>query len=201
MKRFRKFTQKRQLYPVHSSSVQGTVGIAALFLLWIAAPLKAGEMPPEVRSILDNHCIACHGPEKQKSKIRFDTLSTDLIQDRAAGETWHDALDVIHLGEMPPEDEPPLSSEDRAVLTGWIQKNIDTAVAAMKSTGGRVVVRRLNRAEYQNTMVDLLGVDLNYSSNLPPDSVSEEGFKNNGSSLTMSPLQLEYYLSHCLPNF
>lgn len=151
-------------------------------------------MDPGVRAVLEKHCYSCHGADKQKSDIRFDTLSTDLIQDRAAAETWHDALDVIQLGEMPPEDEPSLSAKDRTILTGWIQSRLDEVIAEMKSTGGRVVVRRLNRTEYQNTMVDLLGVDLDYISNLPPDSVSGEGFKNNGSVLTMSPLQLEYYL-------
>lgn len=164
------------------------------FLTPFSPLLRAEIMPPEVRAVLEEHCYTCHGPEKQKSKIRFDTLSTDLLKDRAAAETWHDALDVIQLGEMPPEDEPPLSSEERAILTGWIQGEIDEVIAALSSTSGRVVVRRLNRFEYQNTMVDLLGVDLDYFSNLPPDSVSEEGFKNNGASLTMSPLQLEFYL-------
>lgn len=168
--------------------------VLVLVILFGASSLRAEGLPEDVRGVLEKHCFACHGPEKQKSKIRFDTLSTDLIQDRAAGETWHDALDAIHLGEMPPEDEPPLSSEERRLLTGWIQNQIDEAVAALKSTGSRVVIRRLNRVEYQNTMVDLLGVDLDYISNLPPDSVSKEGFQNNGAALTMSPLQLEYYL-------
>lgn len=178
---------------LNSLPARGALGLIALLIL-LSPLLQAETLPPEVRAVLEEHCYKCHGPEKQKSKIRFDTLSTNLIKDRAAAETWHDALDVIHLGEMPPEDEPPLSSEERTVLTGWIQGQIDEVVAALSSTSGRVVVRRLNRFEYQNTMVDLLGVDLDYFSNLPPDSVSSEGFKNNGASLTMSPLQLEFYL-------
>ena len=168
--------------------------ILALAILSLCPGLDAEDMDTAVRAVLKKHCVSCHGPEKQKSDIRFDTLSTDLVADRAAAETWHDALDMIQLGEMPPDDKPPLPDQERKLLTDWIQDRVDTAIASMKSTGGRVVVRRLNREEYQNTMVDLLGVDLDYRSNLPPDSVSEEGFRNNGAVLAMSPLQLEYYL-------
>ena len=161
----------------------------------VALPFRTDATDNEaVRTVMEKHCFRCHGPEKQKSDIRFDTLSTDLIQDRAAAETWHDALHALQLGEMPPEDGEPLSADDRELLTGWIQNKIDAAVAEMKSTGGRVVMRRLNRIEYQNAMVDLLGVDLDYAANLPPESVSGEGFLNNGAVLSMSPLQLEYYL-------
>ena len=159
----------------------------------------AADVPPEfekdVRPILESHCFKCHGPDKRNSEIRFDTLSTDLIKDRPAAETWHDALNSLDLGEMPPDDEPPLSATDRGILTSWIRHKIELAVAARKSTGGEVVLRRLNRTEYQNTMVDLLGVEADYSANLPPDTPSEEGFHNNGSTLSISPMAIEYYLA------
>ena len=164
----------------------------------VSASISLAQVPDfetDVRPILEAHCTKCHGPEKQKSKIRLDTLSTDLISDRPAAETWHDALNAINLGEMPPEDEPELSSEDREILTTWIRGTLKSAIAAQKSTGGEVIMRRLNRVEYQNTMTDLLGIKANYGKNLPPDTPSEDGFKNNGAALSMSPLQLEYYLA------
>ena len=55
-------------------------------------------------------------------------------------------------------------------------------------------MRRLNRAEYQHTMTDLLGFEMDYSENLPADARSPEGFKNNGASLGMTALQVESYL-------
>ena len=155
---------------------------------------STADFEKDVRPILEAHCFKCHGPEKQKSDIRLDTLSTDLLKDRPAAETWHDALNAVNLGEMPPEDEPELSSEERQTLTGWIDREIKLAVSAAKSTGGEVVLRRLNRIEYRNTMSDLLGIKADYDANLPPDTPSEAGFKNNGAALSMSPLQLEYYL-------
>ncbi|MDA7503843.1 DUF1592 domain-containing protein, partial [bacterium] len=148
----------------------------------------------DVRPILEEHCFKCHGADQQKSDIRFDTLSTDLIKHRPAAETWHEARNAIHLGEMPPEDEPQLSSSKRKMLTTWIDHQLQIAHKTANSTGGEVVLRRLNRVEYQNTMTDLLGVSGDYSANLPPDTPSEQGFQNNGDALTISALQFEYYL-------
>ncbi len=154
----------------------------------------SSDFESNVLPILEKHCFSCHGPDKQKNDIRFDTLSTDLLSDPVAAEIWHDSLDVLNFDEMPPEDEPRLTDGERVVLIGWITEQIEEVVEAMKSTGGRPVVRRLNRLEYQNTMTDLLGIKTNYAASLPPEGLSEDGFKNNGSALQMSAMQLEYYL-------
>lgn len=148
----------------------------------------------DVAPIVAKRCVRCHGPKRQEARIRLDNLSTDLLGDRAAAETWQEVLNVLNAGEMPPEDEPHLAPEEFATLTAWVQAKIDEAVAAQHKTNGRVVLRRLNRVEYQNTMTDLLDLEMNYLRDLPPDAVSADGFKNDGRSLQMSPLQLEYYL-------
>ena len=147
----------------------------------------------DVRPVLENHCFSCHGPEKQNGKVRLDTLNPDLINSTSA-ETWHDALDNINLGEMPPEDKPAISDQDRRILTDWISEELKRASQARRSTGGKTVLRRLTRYEYANTLRDLLGLDLDFARTLPPEPASPDGFKNNGRSLRMSPEQLEYYL-------
>ena len=155
----------------------------------------AQQFEKEVLPILAKHCFKCHGAEIQENKVRFDTLSIDLVSDRAAAETWHDALNSLDLGEMPPHDEPELSNNDHESLTSWIRQQLKVATTHAKSTGGAVVLRRLNRIEYQNTMVELLGVESDFSANLPPDTPSEEGFQNNGATLSISPMAFEYYLA------
>lgn len=95
---------------------------------------------------------------------------------------------------MPPKDAKQPSDVQRRVLVNVLTQEIERAIEQKQSTAGRPVLRRLNRTEYQNTMRDLLDIDYDYSANLPPDSVSIDGFKNNGRSLQMSALQLEYYL-------
>lgn len=149
----------------------------------------------DILPILQAKCVQCHGPETQESMVRLDTLSTDLMANRAAAETWHEVLNVLDSAEMPPEDEEQLTEQELAALTGWIRDTLDDYVKARSRRSGRVVHRRLNRVEYQNTMFDLLGLDMDYARDLPPDSPSEDGFQNNGQSLQMSALQLEYYLA------
>jgi hypothetical protein len=95
---------------------------------------------------------------------------------------------------MPPEDEPQLTTLQHQTLTSWVAAAVKHAVEAGRDTSGRVVIRRLNRLEYQNSMFDLLGLEMDYTRDLPPDSVSADGFTNDGSVLNMSAMQLEYYL-------
>ena len=124
----------------------------------------------QIYPILEAHCFKCHGEKKQKGDLRLDTLSTDFLNDRAAAETWHDIRDVLNLGEMPPEDEESLSFDELQFLTGWITKKIDCVIEAKKRTEGRVVLRRLNRNEYQNTMRDLLDFEMDYVRDWPKPS-------------------------------
>jgi hypothetical protein len=95
---------------------------------------------------------------------------------------------------MPPKKEDSLLPAELRTVTSWITQEIDALVASQKGTGGRIVLRRLNKTDYQNTMRDLLGIEMDYAKNLPPETLSEDGFRNNGATLQMSDLQLEYYL-------
>ena len=169
-----------------------TLRLITLLLLPSAA-IGRDVFQEDVRPVLQKHCFACHGPEKQKGKLRLDQLDPDMVNGHAA-ETWHDALNMLNRGEMPPEDEPQLSPEERRKLVGWLTRELRRAVDARRNTGGQAVIRRLNRAEYQYTMTDLLGLEMDYSEALPSDARSPEGFKNNGASLGMTALQIENYL-------
>ena len=118
----------------------------------LSGVLHAATDPPytyqaDVRPILEARCIKCHGPKKQKGEIRLDTLATDFIKNRAAAETWHDASNMLKRGEMPPEDERELSTEQRSILISWIDGNLRRAIAAGATFYQGVVMRRRNRTE------------------------------------------------------
>lgn len=147
----------------------------------------------DVHPVLARHCFACHGSEKQEADLRLDNLDTDLLNS-ASAETWHDVLNKLNLGEMPPKDAMQPNEKERQIIVGWITAELERTAEARRSTGGRVVLRRLNRYEYNNTMRDLLGIDLDFAKDLPPEPSSKEGFQNNGAALGMSPLQIESYL-------
>ena len=69
-------------------------------------------------------------------------------------------LQKLRTGEMPPDDEIRPEPADLARVTAWIDARIAEADARAAPSPGRVIVRRLNRAEYNNTIRDLVGVDL-----------------------------------------
>ncbi len=170
--------------------VLGVVAFAGVASSIAAQP----DFQRDVLPALKKHCFKCHGSEKQKSDLRLDDLSTDLLNDRPAAETWHDVLNTLNRGEMPPEDESQFSDKERRAVIGWLTREIDRVVEAQRKAGSGVVLRRLNRVEYNNTMRDLLGIDDDYARDLPPDSASKDGFRNNGAALRISDMQLEYYL-------
>ena len=151
------------------------------------------EYEQKIKSILLEHCASCHGVEEQKAMLRLDILDPSFAGPSA--ETWHDVLDRLNLGDMPPEDQPPLPAGSRRQLIEWIRNNLDRIVSQRKGTTNQTTLRRLTRYEYNNTLRDLLGIDLDFAQDLPPDSSSPDGFKNNGETLGVSPLQIEYYLN------
>lgn len=149
----------------------------------------------DIHPLLQTYCFRCHGSDKQEGNLRLDNLSIAILEDRAAAEHWHEVLNAVQKGEMPPLDEPQLTSDELARLTDWLNQSLKMAADAQRTTGGRSILRRLNRTEYQNTMQELLGLEMDYARDLPPDALSADGFQNNGDALQMSSLQLEYYLS------
>ncbi|MBT5914878.1 MAG: DUF1592 domain-containing protein, partial [Opitutae bacterium] len=155
---------------------------------------KNVSLEKEILPVLKANCVKCHGAEKQKGNVRLDTLSVDFMNDRRAAEIWHDASDQIKLGEMPPEDEKPLTSTERQLITEWIDSSLQNALQKMKGEQSETVIKRLNRTEYQYTMEDLLGFEMDYINGLARDPLSPDGFLNNGKVLGMSSLQIEHYL-------
>jgi len=153
-----------------------------------AAPVDFGR---DVRPFLEQHCVSCHGPKKQKGDFRVDELKVSTTA--ADAENWQLVLDNLHLGEMPPEDEKQPKSAEVEVVTTWIQSEISRASSVLKGSGGEVVLRRLNRAEYQNTIADLFDVHGDFTAGFPDDTL-DHGFDNNGAALMLSAAQMQEYM-------
>lgn len=147
----------------------------------------------QIAPILKEHCMKCHGPEKQKSDFRVDTLDPDLISGHD-GDHWEEVLNQIHGGDMPPEDEKQLSPAQLGLVSEWLTKELERGAQARSSTGGRGVLRRLTRYEYNHSLQDLLGVDLDHAKQMPVDRAGEDGLQNNGSLLGITATQLAMYL-------
>ncbi|MCI0361863.1 MAG: DUF1587 domain-containing protein, partial [Planctomycetaceae bacterium] len=146
----------------------------------------------QVRPLFAKHCLACHGEEKPKGDLRLDQLSVDL-SDAATRDKWSAVLDRLAAGEMPPKERPRPSEQDVRLVLDSIRPHLTAAIASDRARQGRTVLRRLNRVEYQNTVRDLLGIDLELKDRLPLDS-SANGFDNSGAALHTSSFLMDRYL-------
>ena len=145
----------------------------------------------QIKPIIENYCYKCHGQEKQKGDMRFDNIDWDMVNGFDA-EKWNMMLSQVNLGEMPPDDEPQLSNDDRRILVDWITKNLDKAAEA-KQTDNKLVMRRQTKSQYTNSLNELLGIYINFGDILPDDGKSKMGFTNNGNILQTSSLHIDYY--------
>lgn len=144
-----------------------------------------------VKPLIDTHCTDCHGSDEQKAGLRLDTLAPDLHDEKVMA-TWVHVLDKLVAGEMPPKkkERPPQADLDAAAQ--WLQKELQAASLDRQQKKGRVVIRRLNATEYENTLRDLLGTRVELKELLPEDSTSA-GFDNVSAALDLSATHLLRY--------
>jgi cytochrome c553 len=150
---------------------------------------------PDTTQFLKSYCTDCHGSKKQKSDRRFDTLPSK-IGSLADLERYQEIVDQLNLFEMPPEDEPQPSADERAKMIDHLTQKITTAHAEINDTGGHSVLRRLNAWEYRQTIGDLLGLNVeawNPAEDFPAE-VKVDGFDNNGAGLVTSGMLMSYYI-------
>ena len=140
---------------------------------------------------LKEHCFRCHGPDESKGDLRLDQLDADLTQPTTF-DRWREIVSRVQSGEMPPIKEPRPQTEQVADMVKRLSILLDEASATLR-TEGRVVLRRLNRVEYENSVRDLFDVNVSVKEMLPEDAVSH-GFDNVGASLNISPVLMERYL-------
>jgi hypothetical protein len=164
-------------------------------MVMAAATLAAaGDFQADVTGYLERHCLDCHaGPE---AEMGFDLApvrsETDVLGDRPR---WRKILGRVAAGEMPPPDEaspPPAAERDAFLAT--VRDAIARTDTAAPPDPGPTVLRRLNRAEYDNTIRDLFRTDFQAGETFPADGVGY-GFSNIADVLTVSPLLMERYLA------
>ena len=146
----------------------------------------------EVVPFFEEHCIRCHGPEKSKGQISLHTLDGDLSSGREL-ERWEDVLEMLESGEMPPEDEAQPNQTDRSAIADWIESGLRDYVRKASEAEVATTTRRLTNFEYQNTMRDLLGFELELAKDLPVDPDKPYHFNNTAKMMMVGPDQLVRY--------
>jgi len=163
----------------------------AIAYMALSTGLLAQSFSTTVQPVLTRTCTPCHNEKLASGGLNIAgfTKPESLAQDR---EGWNRILDKLRAGEMPPKGVPRPAQLDAAIR--FVQDALDKADRNTKADPGRVTARRLNRAEYSNTIRDLLGVEFHAEKSFPTDDLGN-GFDNIGDVLTVSPLLMEKYLS------
>lgn len=147
----------------------------------------------KIKPFLKEFCFSCHSAEKSKGDLNLEqhTRETPRIEDR---ELWESVRDMLQSREMPPENKPQPMEEQRQTVVAFLEARLATFHCDDTVIPGRVTIRRLNRAEYNNTIRDLVGVDFKPAKDFPADEVGY-GFDNIGDVLSLSPILMEKYLA------
>jgi hypothetical protein len=143
------------------------------------------------KAILDQYCVRCHNDKLRTGSLTLENQDLNRIPEH--GEKWEKVILKLRLGMMPPQGLPrPDETSVRGVVQ-FLESTLDRAAVANPRPGGPLV-HRLNRAEYANSIRDLLGFDVDVTALLPPDN-STYGFDNVADALGTSPALLQAYLA------
>jgi mono/diheme cytochrome c family protein len=179
----------------------GFVGLASILLLSLqvdtaaqqpATPAVASHSPELTnRQLLDRYCVTCHSDRTKTGNLSLERSDPSKPGDNP--EVWEKVLRRVHTGTMPPPNMPQPSDRHRGALVTWLTSELDTAAAARPNPGRTETLRRLNRTEYQNSIRDLLALDVDAAALLPPDE-SGHGF-DNVTVGDLPPTLLDRYIS------
>ncbi len=148
-----------------------------------------------VKPFLKDYCVTCHGGDKPEAGLDLNSYSSlsAVVND---GRRWNLVLSRIKSAEMPPPKDAAVfpSAAERSQAVAWFQAVRDYEIQKNAGDPGLVLARRLNNAEYNYSIRDLTGFDIQPTREFPADPSNMAGFDNSGESLAMSPSLLNKYL-------
>lgn len=146
----------------------------------------------EVVPFLKVHCYECHNADEPEGGIAFEKYNKNAnVQE--SYDLWEQVIRLLNEHQMPPADQPQPSKSEIAKVSLALETVLESFDCSADKHPGRVTIRRLNKAEYNNTIRDLTGLDLKLADGFPSDDVGE-GFDNIGDVLSLPPILLEKYL-------
>lgn len=171
----------------------------------MALPVVADAQPyiyeDHIAPVVAEYCVRCHNNERARGDLNLERFENNQMAIDALS-AWQRSRTRIEAHEMPPPRSPQPSDEQRAMLLEWItgleSADLDcNRIATEESVSwfpGYVMSRRLNRTEYENTIQDLFGVEINIAQLFPSDGAGGEGFDTAGDALYLSAIHTEKYL-------
>lgn len=147
----------------------------------------------DIQPFLAKNCYMCHNAKLKTAGVDLSAFKTDASAD-AAPELWEKVQDKLRQGAMPPPGLPQPKQAAKDDVLKWLEAELARADANAKPDPGHITAHRLNRVEYDNTVRDLLGVDIHPADEFPQDD-SGYGFDNIGDVLSISPVLMERYMN------
>ncbi|MEO8316163.1 MAG: DUF1587 domain-containing protein, partial [Pseudomonadota bacterium] len=190
--------------------VLAPIGLGCLPMLWTAtagqsvasdtaAPVQIAQKPAAsgfdatVYPFIKAYCVECHSGEFPEAELDLSSATLASVTKNPA--RWHQILERVESGEMPPDDAKtsPTAVQRRPTIA-WLRAMYDFQMQRTAGDPGIVLARRLSNAEYDYTIRDLTGVNIRPTKEFPVDPANEAGFDNSGESLAMSPALVQKYV-------
>ena len=176
------------------TSPQITPAARAVAAVPVQTPPMAAHPEPVVpsKTFVDTYCVTCHNQRLKTGGLALDALDIGKVGEHAV--EWEKVVVKLRAGLMPPSGVRRPSQAVIDDFTASLESALDRAAMADPNPGRTEPLHRLNRAEYQNAVRDLLGFEVDASNWLPTDEISY-GFDNIAGVLKLSPLLAERYLN------
>jgi mono/diheme cytochrome c family protein len=154
------------------------------------APASAGLSVEAQNQLVKQYCAGCHSERGKAGGLVLASFDAAALE--AHGDVAEKIIRKLRTGMMPP---PNARRPEPAViksLVDTLESKIDAAALLNPNPGWRPF-QHLNRAEYQRAVRDLVGLDVDVTAFLPPDTISR-GFDNVADVQNFSPTLMESYL-------
>ncbi len=161
-------------------------------LLLLLSHVARADGPAEIETFLQRHCADCHNSQTAEGGLDLSALEFRL-SDSTTFDRWVKLHDRVQRGEMPPPEAATFGPGERARFQATLASALVDADLERQADGGRSVVRRLNRVEFEMLLRDMLGIPVRVRELLPPDGRGA-GFDTVGAALNVSAVQMESYL-------
>ena len=188
-----------------------TTLIVCVAVLWAGATALGRAAPPSLapparqtqigngaapstpaRALVTTYCVTCHNQRLRTANLSLDTADADAVGNSA--ETWEKVVVKLRSRSMPPAGNRRPDNATYDAAASWLERELDRAAASHPNPGRPADLHRLNRIEYANAVRDLLGVEIDPTTVLPPDAQAH-GFDTNANALSVEPALLDRYLT------
>ncbi len=192
--------RKLASFPVHTLSRSAAlVSAATLFFAptfgaeSTNADLQRG-FSQTVRPFVDQYCVSCHSGKAPAAQLDLKSYTTldSVVQDFGH---WNLLMERLDRQEMPPKPIPPPPADRREKVVEWVKAVRADQLRKHAGDPGPVVGRRLSNSEFNYTIRDLTGVDIQPTKEFPVDPANQAGFDNSGETLDISPALFSKYLA------